>query len=147
MFKHNRINPFAVVIVGEGKKIICPSAVQFRHSAAVLHISAQYLDQLVVRMADLAKAHRLIEESPLFVMLGDIVMVQVDNWFPHVGEIKLHAGEICYHQCSFAEDLFITHIPNGRNDLDNIVPVKIVMLRTDDRMKDVLDAVTVCSGG
>ena len=94
-------------------------------------------------MADLAKAHSVVEESSLLIVLRNIVVMEVDHRLSHVGKIKLYTGEVCHHQGSFAEDLFIAHIADGWNDLYDIIFVKIIMLRTDDRMEHILDAVAV----
>ena len=57
--KQMRINPFTVMVIREGEEIIRTLPVHLRHDTIMLHIFAEDIDQLIVCVADLAKAIRI----------------------------------------------------------------------------------------
>ena len=130
-------------MIGKGEEIIGPSFVFFSHLTVSFHILAEYLNQFLAGMADLSKPHGIVVEGSFLVVLGNIPVVEIYHRLAHVGEIKLNAGKIRYHQGSFAENFFVAHIPCGGNDFHEFIFRKILCLGADNGMQDVLNPVAV----
>ena len=80
------------------EEIIGTSAVLRFHLAVILHIRDQNIDQFVVVLADLAKSHRIIEETAVLIMSRKLFRMEIYDRLSHIGEVKLNAGIICNHQ-------------------------------------------------
>ena len=66
------INPFTVMVIREGEEIIRTLPVHLRHDAIMLHIFAEHINQFIICMADLAKAHCIIAVSYTHLTLPTI---------------------------------------------------------------------------
>ena len=144
--KQVRINALAVVVVREGEEIIRTLPVHLRHDAIMLHIFAEHINQFIICMADLAKAHCIIEEGPVLIMLRDIIVMQVDDRLAHIGKVELDAGKVCDHQSGLTKQCFIAHCTGRRNDLYEVIFCKVICLRAYDRVEHILDPITVLTG-
>lgn len=143
MLEHERVDPLAVPVICKCEEVIGPFAVLLGHLAPRLHMGAEHVNQFLIRPADLPESHRVVEKGSVFVVLRNLVVVQIDDWLPHVRKVKLDAGEVRDHQRRLAEKFLVTHLAGGGDDLDQVIFRKIVVLRADDRVQHVLNAVAV----
>ena len=117
------------------------------HFAAVLHVLAQGVYQHLQGGADLAEAHRVVEESAVVIVRGQLVRVEVHQRLFHIGKVELYAGVVGDHQAGFGQDLLVAHVADRGDDLHIRVGGVVVHLRRQDRVQQVLDLVAGALGG
>ena len=96
--------------------------------------SEEQINQLIIVMCNFAKCHRIIKECSFFIMLRNILVMQIYQWFTHISKIKLNTGKICNHKTGFTEHCFVTHITYGWYYIYIIIFIKIINLCADNWM-------------
>ena len=90
IIQHNVIDTLTVVVIVKSEEIVGTAAIFRLHLAAVFHIIAQQVDQFIIVVADLAKRHCVIMERALFIVLRDVVVMQVYQRLAHISKVKLN---------------------------------------------------------
>ena len=116
------------------KKCILPRAVKFLQHTGALQIIHQRIDELLRLCTDLSESHRIIEETAFHVMRRKLRRMEIDDRLSHIRKVKLDPGVICHHQACLRQQLLVIALCR-REKLHISMHLKIILLRTDDRMQ------------